>query len=53
LRLEFGAELITLKASDVDFDNHLIHVQRTLSRGKIKAPKNGRTRLVDIVGSNG
>lgn len=41
-------ELIVLKASDIDFENRLIHVQRTLSRGKIKPPKNGRTRLVDM-----
>ncbi len=41
-------ELIALKASDIDFENCLIHVQRTLSRGKIKLPKNGRTRLVDM-----
>lgn len=41
-------ELIALKASDIDFKNRLIHVQRTLSRGKIKVPKNGKTRLVDM-----
>jgi hypothetical protein len=29
--------LIALKASDVDFENRLINVQRTLSRGKDKA----------------
>jgi integrase len=40
-------ELIALKASDVDFKNRLIHVQRNLSRGKLKLPKNGKTRKVD------
>lgn len=41
-------ELIALKSSDIDFEKRLIHVQRTFSRGTIKAPKNGRTRLVDM-----
>ncbi len=41
-------ELIALKASDVDFKNRLIHVQRNLSRGKLKLPKNGKTRKVDM-----
>jgi integrase len=38
-------ELIALKASDVDFKNPLIHVQRSLSRLKLKLPKNGKARL--------
>jgi integrase len=41
-------ELIALKASDVDFRNRLIHVQRTLSRGRLKPPKNGKSRFVDM-----
>jgi integrase len=41
-------ELIALEQSDIDFHNRLIHVQRTVSRGVIKPPKNGRTRLVDM-----
>jgi integrase len=41
-------ELITLKRSDIDFKNRLIHVQRTLSRKVVKVPKGGRTRLVDM-----
>jgi len=32
-------ERISLKAGDIDFKNRLIHVQRYLSRGTIKAPK--------------
>jgi integrase len=41
-------ELIALKASDVNFETRLINVQRTLSRGKIKPPKSGKTRQVDM-----
>jgi integrase len=41
-------ELIALKASDINFQNRLIHVQRTLSRGKLKPPKSGKTRMVDM-----
>lgn len=41
-------ELIALKRSDIDFEKRLIHVQRTFSRGRVKAPKSGRTRLVDM-----
>jgi len=43
-------ELIALKASDVDYEGRLIHVQRTLSRGILKPPKNGRDRYVNISG---
>ena len=42
-------ELLVLKRSDIDFENRLIHVQRSLARhGKIKKPKSGKTRLVDM-----
>lgn len=41
-------ELIALRRSDIDFENRLIHVQRSLSRGVLKPPKNGKTRLVDM-----
>lgn len=41
-------ELIALRASDVDYENRLIHVQHTLSRGTLKPPKNGRARWVDM-----
>jgi integrase len=41
-------ELIALRAPDIDFERRLIHIQRTLSRGKIKLPKSGKTRFVDM-----
>lgn len=41
-------ELISLRAGDIDFEKRLIHVQRNFSRGSIKLPKSGRTRLVDM-----
>jgi integrase len=42
-------ELLALQRSDIDFEKRLIHVQRSLSRhGTIKAPKSGKTRLVDM-----
>jgi len=42
-------ELLVLQRSDMDFENRLIHVQRSLARhGKIKKPKSGKTRLVDM-----
>jgi integrase len=41
-------ELIGLKGIDLDFTNRLIDVQRNISRGKVKLPKNGKTRKVDM-----
>src|SRR5215831_15332329 len=41
-------ELIALKGIDVDFNGRFIEVQRTLSRGRIKKPKNGKSRRVDM-----
>jgi integrase len=41
-------ELIALRAFDVDFKNRFIHVQRSLSRGKLKLPKNGKAPFVDM-----
>jgi integrase len=41
-------ELIALKGIDLDFNGRFIDVQRNLSRGKIKSPKNGKTRRVDM-----
>ena len=38
-------ELIALKASDLDYENRLIHVQRTLSRGSLKPPKERKNPL--------
>ena len=40
--------MIALKASDIDYPRRLIHVQRTLSRGTLKPPKNGHDRYVDM-----
>jgi integrase len=41
-------ELVVLRQSDINFETRLIHIQRTLSRGVIKPPKSGKTRLVDM-----
>src|SRR5262245_25589391 len=41
-------ELIALKGIDIDFNGRFIDVQRTLSRGRIKKPKNGKSRRVDM-----
>jgi integrase len=41
-------ELIGLQGQDADFKSRLLNVQRTMSRGKLKPPKNGKTRMVDM-----
>jgi integrase len=41
-------ELVSLKGTDVDFNGRFIFVQRNLSRGKISATKNGKSRKVDM-----
>ncbi len=42
-------EVTALKWKDIDFDNRLIHVQRTFSRDQLmETPKNGKDRLVDM-----
>lgn len=41
-------ELIALTGTDVDFRGRFIEVQRSLSRGKLTTPKNGKTRRVDM-----
>jgi integrase len=43
-------ELVSLKGTDVDFNGRFIVVQRNLSRGKISATKNGKSRKVDMSG---
>ena len=43
-------ELVSLKGTDIDFIGRFIVVQRNLSRGKIKAAKNGKSRKVDVSG---
>lgn len=41
-------ELIALRASDVDFERKLIHVQRAFSRGLFNNPKSGKPRFVEM-----
>ncbi len=41
-------ELIGLKPCDLDFNGRFIEVQRSISRGKVTTPKNGKTRRVDM-----
>ena len=41
-------ELIGLKPSDLDFNGRFIEVQRSISKGKVTTPKNGKTRRVDM-----
>jgi integrase len=41
-------EITALKWQDVDFDNRLIEVQRSIMRGVISSTKNHKTRRVDI-----
>lgn len=39
-------EALALKWGDIDFNGRFIHVQRSISRGKIEPPKKGKTRNV-------
>jgi integrase len=41
-------ELIALKGMDLDFRGKFIDVQRSISRGKVSTPKNGKSRRVDM-----
>jgi len=41
-------EALGLKWSDIDFNSRFIHIQRGIARGRIEAPKNGKTRKVDM-----
>ena len=41
-------ELIALKGKDVDFKGKFINVRRSISRGKVSTPKNGKSRRVDM-----
>ena len=41
-------EAIGLQWGDIDFNSRFIHVQRSLSKGKISTPKNGKGRHVDM-----
>jgi integrase len=40
--------LIALKGTDVDFKGKFIDVQRSISRGQVSTPKNGKSRRVDM-----
>jgi integrase len=44
-------ELLALQPGDLDFNSGFIEVRRAFSRGRISAPKSGKTRRVDM--SNG
>ena len=41
-------EVLALQWGDIDFNGRFITVQRGMSRGKIEAPKNGKSRRVDM-----
>lgn len=41
-------ECLGLQEEDIDFENRFIHIQRSLSKGKIETPKNGQSRKVDM-----
>ena len=41
-------ELIALRPYDLDFNGRFINVERSISRGKVTTPKNGKTRRVDM-----
>ena len=41
-------EALALKWEDIDFNGRFIEVKRSLVRGKIQTPKNGKNRLVDM-----
>jgi len=41
-------ELIGLKPYDLDFNGRFINVERSIYRGKVTTPKNGKTRRVDM-----
>ena len=41
-------ELIALKGMDIDFKGKFIDVRRSISRGQVSTPKNGKSRRVDM-----
>jgi integrase len=41
-------EALALRISDIDFNSNYIWVKRSYRRGKFTAPKNGKTRKVDM-----
>lgn len=45
--MRFG-ELLALQPGDLDFHGGFIEVQRSIVRGRITTPKNGKTRRVDM-----
>ena len=42
-------EVTGLQWGDIDFRNRFITIQRGLVRGKIEAPKNSKTRKIDMI----
>ena len=43
-------EAIGLQWLDIDWQNHLIHIQRTIYNGRVTTPKSGKSRKVDMSG---
>jgi integrase len=41
-------EAIAVRISDIDFNSNYIWVKRSYRRGRFTAPKNGKTRKVDM-----
>lgn len=41
-------EALGLHWQDIDWHNHLIHVQRTVYNGRVTTPKSGKSRKVDM-----
>jgi integrase len=41
-------EIVALEQNDIDFTRGFIHVRRSESKGHVTAPKNGRSRKVDM-----
>ncbi len=41
-------ECLGLQWKDIDFENRFIHIQRSLTKGKIETPKSGQSRKVDM-----
>ena len=42
-------ELVMLKWDDINFVSNKIHIQRTIRKGVVKPPKNGKGRIIDML----